>query len=87
MNWELERNFVDPNSSIGDKFGVGVPGSTSTHLNLNVEGIILADGSTIHSSNTFEYSNMLFVIWRESWWLVKYVMVGAETLYFLALQW
>jgi len=32
--------------SIGDKFGVGVTGSTSTPLNPNVGGIILADGSS-----------------------------------------
>ncbi|KAK4353435.1 hypothetical protein RND71_028953 [Anisodus tanguticus] len=57
MNWELERNFVDenfvdPNSSIGDKFGVGVTGSTPP--NPSVEGIILADGSSIHASNAYE---------------------------------
>lgn len=32
MNWELERNFVDQNSSTGDKLGAGVPGSTESAL-------------------------------------------------------
>ncbi|KAG5607218.1 hypothetical protein H5410_028710, partial [Solanum commersonii] len=46
MNWELKRNFVDLNSTIGNRFGVGVTDSISTPLNPSVGGIILADGSS-----------------------------------------
>ncbi|KAJ8542289.1 hypothetical protein K7X08_017155 [Anisodus acutangulus] len=50
----VERNFVDPNSSIGDKFGVGVTGSTPPSP--SVGGILLVDRSSIHASNTYEDS-------------------------------
>lgn len=53
MNWELERNFIDPNLSISDKTGVGVTGSISTPLNPSIGGIVLNDGSSIHASTTF----------------------------------
>lgn len=54
MNLELERNFVNLNLSICVKNGVGVTGCISTPLNPSVGGIILAYGTSIHASTTFE---------------------------------
>lgn len=45
MNWEWERHFVDLNSRLGDKFGIGVTSSISTPVNTSVQGIIFVDGS------------------------------------------
>ncbi|KAJ8542293.1 hypothetical protein K7X08_017159 [Anisodus acutangulus] len=46
-----DKGSVLPNSSIGDNSGVGVTGFTPP--NPSVGGVLLADGSSIHASNTY----------------------------------
>lgn len=61
----MERNFFDLNSSIGDSIGLGV-GSNSGALNRSIGGIILADGSSIHVSTTFEDRTSICAFFSEN---------------------
>ncbi|KAK6777506.1 hypothetical protein RDI58_024223 [Solanum bulbocastanum] len=70
MNWELEKNFCD-------KFGIGVPGSTSTPLNSSVGGTILADPC-------FKHGYMCFIVMvgkRQCCGSRNFVFLGSSMLY------